>query len=882
MSSTARSTRDRAPKYSIVLSNVLAVVFRPTSSVVQVNSDRDSENLEDLKPPHQLNGLEVFDAFKEANKSTLLTRLTESLGEIRLKGWVFPFTLLIKGPHEDIEVIKEAWRRHFLRSPENLSIKDIGVVSSVGMEVIQQAPFLPLTMSLMETISALNSSQLTATKQSITEYLAKTYQYVHVPKLNVIHDCLGILIKEGKIHQTDDGYFVSVQKPVDKIAVDAPKEKGDSQESKDSHCVTQGAVSKGMVTKSEKAKKKTKCKETQNKKAKTSEKDEESVESEKGSEGVRPKTVTTENEEKLLEKDNENNKTPSEMTSESGASEKSDKKLKKQKKGVFNRISCFVKGKSFPSSDIEVTKPKQTESEPSPLPTPQSISRQAIIPPTVQDSTANSIMQAASFRTQRALSAPVESPYPINANVSSQETAELVDFRKGENNRESPKSRQLLRTKSLATAEPQRSALPVRVMRSNSFAAPNTKATKVTQTATDWAKVERPYPMNANVSSQETAELVDFKKGENNRDSPKSRQLLRTKSFVTTEPQRPALPVRVMRSNSFTAPNTKATKVTQTTTDCATGNWDRHLRMSYGNIVRNSPIRQTIHVSRPSSCNIGIVRPLRADNQRTISRSNSVKKGTSGKKGGSLSPPSTLGDSQSPRSISFSNGRSKGRANNPVVRSRSFTEPGMMRLTNRQIFHRATIAGPYLESPLQQLLASKPHGYLSPPSPAVRVTVQPKGRHFAPGKRSTTSPKRTPLNSPVRKPHPVSSKTSSQKQMPSTPRRRLECSSPVCYDTAFINNRVENCACTVGINTANVTKSAPFFLQNNNYKHVSLQPDEGSSDHIYLEEMTPTASELTLMEDEYTEETGTNNERGIHKQATEEGINDSLTFIGII
>ena len=127
MSSTARSTRDRAPKYSIVLSNVLAVVFRPTSTVVQVNSDRDSENLEDLKPPR--NGLEVFDAFKEANKSTLLTRLTESLGEIRLKGWVFPFTLLIKGPHEDIEVIKEAWRRHFLRSPENLSIKDIGKLS---------------------------------------------------------------------------------------------------------------------------------------------------------------------------------------------------------------------------------------------------------------------------------------------------------------------------------------------------------------------------------------------------------------------------------------------------------------------------------------------------------------------------------------------------------------------------------------------------------------------------------------------------------------------------------------------------------------------------------------------------------------------------------
>lgn len=56
----------------------------------------------------------------------MLTRLTESLDEIRLKGWVFPFTLLIKGPHEDVEVIKEAWRRHFLRSPDNFIIRDIG------------------------------------------------------------------------------------------------------------------------------------------------------------------------------------------------------------------------------------------------------------------------------------------------------------------------------------------------------------------------------------------------------------------------------------------------------------------------------------------------------------------------------------------------------------------------------------------------------------------------------------------------------------------------------------------------------------------------------------------------------------------------------------
>lgn len=104
----------------------MSLIFRPTSTVVKVDCVRDDEHLEDSKPSHQLNGPELFDAFKEANRSTLLTRLTESLEEIRLKGWVFPFTLLIKGPHEDIEVIKEAWRRHFLRSPRHFIIKDIG------------------------------------------------------------------------------------------------------------------------------------------------------------------------------------------------------------------------------------------------------------------------------------------------------------------------------------------------------------------------------------------------------------------------------------------------------------------------------------------------------------------------------------------------------------------------------------------------------------------------------------------------------------------------------------------------------------------------------------------------------------------------------------
>lgn len=84
------------------------------------------------------------------------------------------------------------------------------------MEVIQQSPFLPLARALYEAIAALNENEQTASQQSIVDFLFLTYQYVHVPKLNVIHDCLGILIKEKKVYHNGNGYFVSAHNPFDK------------------------------------------------------------------------------------------------------------------------------------------------------------------------------------------------------------------------------------------------------------------------------------------------------------------------------------------------------------------------------------------------------------------------------------------------------------------------------------------------------------------------------------------------------------------------------------------------------------------------------------------------------------------------------------------
>ena len=640
----------------------------------------------------------------------------------------------------------------------------------------------------METISALNGSQLAATQQSITEYLAKTYQYVHVPKMNVIHDCLGILIKERKIYHTGNGYFVSTHSPFDKPA-ESPKENGDALKAKDSKCVACEVISKGKTAKAEKAKRR--VKEKENGKVRTPDKEVEKTERKKSVANENSKRVEDEKDLKppTPRKEEETNRTPSETTSESGASEGATKKVKKQKKGVLEHLSCFIKGKSFSTLDVEETKQEQTPKAPSPpskcTPTP------GTAPLAIQEDVSPSLQRSVQFRTQRTLSAPAGNP---------------------------------------------------------SF--------------------------QANVSKKE---LEAFSKKQIKSVVPNSRQLARSKSFVAPE-KRPMPPTPVMRSHSFSAPSTKAAR--QILIESAPGTWDRRMRMNYGDIIRNSPARQTIHVSRPSSCNIGIVRPLSGTTQqRPLSRNNSMKKELPHKKGSSLSPPSTPRNQLTPSSTPRLKGKSQGRTNLTVMRSRSFTEPGMLKSANRQISHRATISGPYLESPLQQLLARNPNRYILPPSTGVRVTVPSKGRHFAPGKHPTKPTKRTPPSSPLRKQPVVSQQAFAQKPKPGVPPNRNDCTSPVCYDTSMINDRVKNCMCN-GINNADATRFVPFFQQNYNRN----KRDDVSSEHICIEEMTTSASDVTLMGDE-NGETGDENEStplGVYKKGTGEGVNDSLTFIGII
>lgn len=681
-----------------------------------------------------------------------------------------------------------------------------GAVSSIGMEVIQQAPFLPLTKSLVETIAALNSSQLVATQQSIAEYLAKTYHYVRVPKLNVIHDCLGILIKERKIYHTGNGYFVSGHSPFDKPA-DAPKENGDAHGAKETPCVACEIISKGKSTKTEKAKKKSKgrekesVKDKENGKVKNSTKETDKpdtktpvnhVEPKRGEEKKDVKPSTPQMQEEI-------NKPLSETASEA-SSEGTNKKDKKWSKSVLDQISCFIKGKTLSAAEVcEETKQEQTV--PTPSPPPQLTDAQRPAPLAVQEDTSLTLTRndrssvRHQFRSKRALSAPPGNP-ALHSAVAGKELGESGK-------------------------------------REVSSSAPNAKP----------------------------------------------RELVRSKSFVAAEKR----PAPVQRSNSFTPGSIRVAR--QISTESAPVTWDRRQRMNYGDIIRNAPGRRTIHVSGPSSCNIGIVRPLDTTVQQPLSRSNSVKKETPRKKGRSISPPSTLRMPVNPSG----NPRLKDNSNrSEVVRSKSFTEPGVVRLPQRQFSYQPTMM-PYYESPLQQLLARKTPGYTAPPTTAVRVTVPPKGRHYAPVKQSPASPKRSPLNSSARK-HPKKTAgplhNAAAKEKPYT---RNDCSSPICNDTSMIDDKGTNCKCNGGLNSAEGSaKFSPVSQPNYNYQqHVGSPSDGVSSEHICIEEMTSTsASEVTLIEDiDRHANSRTDIEGkplGLYKNVTEESVNDSLTFIGII
>jgi len=110
--------------------STLAIILQPTvlspsSSSTAAAGFQKQVNCENKELDFSAKSL--FMLFKDANKVMVKgAKLYESLNEMRLSGWINPYTLLLIGPSEDMKVLKHAWVKRHLKDPKGYSIKDIG------------------------------------------------------------------------------------------------------------------------------------------------------------------------------------------------------------------------------------------------------------------------------------------------------------------------------------------------------------------------------------------------------------------------------------------------------------------------------------------------------------------------------------------------------------------------------------------------------------------------------------------------------------------------------------------------------------------------------------------------------------------------------------
>ena len=116
----------RGLRYSTLLGNVLAIVIRPTDSLKLAWSHTCSSGDHETKLHSFISQDELFKAFISVNKTSMNSRLVESLEELKMVAWISPHTLLLSGPYEDIERLKTAWSRRTLRSPPGFLIRELG------------------------------------------------------------------------------------------------------------------------------------------------------------------------------------------------------------------------------------------------------------------------------------------------------------------------------------------------------------------------------------------------------------------------------------------------------------------------------------------------------------------------------------------------------------------------------------------------------------------------------------------------------------------------------------------------------------------------------------------------------------------------------------
>ena len=133
---SARMNREQVKSHrqsSLIQGNVIAFVFRSIDlQSISASSPRTILSSPSLKSKSQREDElaskpeQLLQAFIDANKNSLNTKLVESFNELRLVGWYSTYTLMLSAPNEDVGVLKKAWSQRILRNPPGFILKDVG------------------------------------------------------------------------------------------------------------------------------------------------------------------------------------------------------------------------------------------------------------------------------------------------------------------------------------------------------------------------------------------------------------------------------------------------------------------------------------------------------------------------------------------------------------------------------------------------------------------------------------------------------------------------------------------------------------------------------------------------------------------------------------
>jgi len=203
-----KKTKRTSSRKILLCNNTISISLQPLLDINKLHQNHfaHDKNIEEIR---YLSAHELFENLKDANKVIVKgLKVVESLQELRLSGVLFPFTLLLTGPYEDLKVIKQAWIKRNLKNPKGYFIREIGIVQDLTVEIIPQSPFMSLATALFDAVADLNSKNIYPSKDTLHQYLQKYYHEIKTPDLKIIHECLGRLIKDRRLYHNGRGYFI--------------------------------------------------------------------------------------------------------------------------------------------------------------------------------------------------------------------------------------------------------------------------------------------------------------------------------------------------------------------------------------------------------------------------------------------------------------------------------------------------------------------------------------------------------------------------------------------------------------------------------------------------------------------------------------------------